>query len=373
LNNAPIGDHNKFIVLLGKFLQNQANQFGFARAARVMNGVVSPSNCTLDGRWIDLNSCGMVNGGVNYSIKSQFYTEHDAPLTYAVELLHAYSKYNNVYLTPEPLIDYYREQFFAYFQHHIGFVLGYSSQLSPQTSEEWKAIALCFYRVIHSGKTVVTERSVFNDTDPVFALIKGLYLSLFSTEAAAPNYDMAGITDENEKNTLSVSFKKLMENTFVQHKPLNGSISESLSQFIITSFVCAMKRAYYSAIFYLPLLEGQVRRFCDGNKPGYIESFINMYCDTADWVYDRQMGSLVLFKSKYVTICISTELGVYSVIEGEKNSREFHSFPSLINFVHTELKDALWICGFNGVYFFDALLSMFNCIEKHEEMLGVAI
>lgn len=371
--SASLGEHNKFIMALGKFLQSQANQFGFARAARIMNGVISASNCTLDGRWIDLNSCSMVNGGVNYSINSQFYTEHEAPLAYAIELLHSYSKYNNVYLKPEPLINYYREQFFTYFQHHVGFVLGYSSQLAPQTSEEWNMITRCFYRVIHSGKAVVTERAKFNRDDPVFALIKALYLSLFSIEAASPNYDIAGIKDNNEKNRLSINFKKLIDNLFTQQNESNEFGHYSLSQFIITSFVCAMKRAYYSAIFYLPLLEGQVRKFCDGNKPEDIDGFINAYCDTVNWVYENQTSNITLFNFGSISIHMDAERYLYSVSDSQNNHRTFNSYASLLNFLHNGLADDLWICGFNGVYFFDALLNMMECIEKNKETLKVAV
>lgn len=371
--SASLGEHNKFIMALGKFLQNQANQFGFARAARIMNGVISPSNCTFDGRWIDLNSCSMVNSGVNYSINSQFYTEHEAPLAYAIELLHSYGKYNNVNLTPEPLVNYFREQFFTYFQHHIGFVLGYSSELPQQTSQEWKAIALCFYRVIHSGKVVVTERAKFNSEDPVFALIKGLYLSLFSTEAAAANYDTAGIINDDEKHTLSANFKNLIESIFSQQKVLNTSSSNSLSQFTIISFLCAMKRAYYSAIFYLPLLEGQVRNFCSNSRPDDIESFINMYCDAANWIYELQSNNVVLFKSSDLSICMDIERHIYSVFCEKNSIRKFNSYTSLLSFLHSELKDELWVCGFNGIYFFDALLNTLQHIETNEKILKVAV
>ena len=370
--SASLGEHNKFIMALGKFLQNQANQFGFARAARIMNGVISPSNCTFDGRWIDLNSCSMIDGGVNYSINSQFYTEHEAPLSYAIELLHSYGKYNNVYLNPEPLINYYREQFFTYFQHHISYVMGFSSQLSQQTSDEWKAIALCFYRVIHSGKAVVTDRAKFNSNDPVSALIKGLYLSLFSNQAAALEYDTAGIIDDSEKDALSTHFKILIENMFTQHKSIKDSGSDSLSQFIVTSFICAMKRACYSAIFYLPLLEGQVRKFCRDSKPVEIEKFINTYCDTANWIYERQESNIILFQSSHLTINMETQQQVYSIFSNNDH-HIFKSYTLLMNFLHEELGGKLLICGFNGVYFFGSLLNILEYVYNDKEMLKVTV
>ena len=88
------GDYNGFVKFIGIYLKKCANQFGFARAMRIMHGALTPSNITLDGRWLDLPIASMLDGGVNYWLYREFYDEHRGPLEVARELLYGYAKYN---------------------------------------------------------------------------------------------------------------------------------------------------------------------------------------------------------------------------------------------------------------------------------------
>jgi len=348
-----LGGHTQFIALLGRFLKNHANQFGFARAARLMNGVISPSNCTMDGRWIDLNSCSLVGGGINYSIQTQFFTEHELPLTYAIELLYSYSKYNGINLDATPLINYYKDQFLAHFQHHIGFVIGYSRDLNFQFSDSWTQVTKAFYQVIHANNTIMVERAIFDKNDPVFALIRALYLSLYSRHADI-EYCKAGLYDQTTQASLSNSFKEVIDAGYNQHILQVENFSLSYHQFIVVAFINSLKRSYYSAAFYLPLLENTVRKFCEKIQTANTEKFVNAYCDTADWIYEFSVSIVTLFKSEDLNIYLDTSTDTYHFKELHI-SHQFQSYKLLFEFLEAQAFEKLWIHDFYALEFFKAL------------------
>jgi hypothetical protein len=364
---ASFAKHNEFIVMLGGFLRNQANQFGFARAARILNGVITESNCTLDGRWIDLNACSFIDGGVNYSTKSQFYTEHELPLTYAIELLHNYSKYNGINLSPEPLVKYYREQFSAYFSHHIGFALGFNTAQVPQDkSPAWQVVAGAFTRVIHAGKSAVTTRAKVNLQDPVIALIRGLYLSLAAAPSTAQAYRLAGITDKREQDGLSENFAITMKDMYADA----DAPQISFAHFVAMCLISAMKRSYLSAIYYLPLLGKSTSEFCYASTPDNIWGFIDSYCKAADWIYEHQTPTVDIFKTPTLTVSLTLFPYQYTTIDALEQTNIFLNFDSLNNFLQSNYKSQLWIGGYDLFQYIDGLHCVLPILESENKLLA---
>jgi hypothetical protein len=358
-------DNNQFILFLGKFLQDCANQFSFARATRVMHGTLSPSNISIDGRWLDLPITSMLSGGVNYSLTSQFYSEHQAPLTYAIELLHSYSKYNKLQLNPAPLIHYYNEQFHAYFRHHIEFVLGLNKNKNgePFDAVHWKPITDVFYRVIHSGKYAVTRPPTPSDTDPVCALIVALFLSIKKSKIAECYFRTAQVFSE-EAEQLSEHFSALMSQDFSLDDSNDGTIGSSREHHYTTCLLSALKRAYLAEIFYSTEVEKNVTAVCNEKSPSDIAPLIDSYKKIADWAFFNILNEIYLFQSHSTAIYYSPKNGQYYLKEMNGEVSHFSSFTSL-HFRVSAMDSALFtINNVEFMKFFGKLNYFMSIVEK---------
>lgn len=83
--------------LLLSYLGNSAKQLAWARASRLTHGALTPSNTSIDGRWLDLSQTSTLPLGVNQRITPQrltFLQESFAPPDFVWEVLHFYNKYN---------------------------------------------------------------------------------------------------------------------------------------------------------------------------------------------------------------------------------------------------------------------------------------
>lgn len=314
-------DTNQFILFLGKFLQNCANQFGFARAVRIMHGTLTPSNITMDGKWLDLPITSMLNGGINQCLTSCFYTEHQEPLKYAVELLHGYAKYNKVLLNPTPLVNYYNEQFDSYFRHYIGYVLGLDLNLVEKLdNKDWEVITTTFHDVIHSGKFLDGSPIKPSISDPVHALIIALFLSIKSSVLAEPYFSTAKI-HKNKIVTLQNSFLNVMRDLW-RRSELHKKYDGKFESFVIRSALIALKRAFLSHLFFAPGISDAVWDLCQNQSLDKVEGFINTYDDISQWAYATENNAITLCKTIFCEI-------TYFALE---NHYIFHDFNEEIVF-----------------------------------------
>ncbi len=136
-----IGSRN-LVSILGGCLQSHARQFAFSRFALIAHNAISESNLCFDGRWIDLPLAGFVNSGKNYLQASSFYSEYKIVLTFITEFSYIYSKYTKNYFNPQPLLEYYVDQFEAYQKVYAGYYFGFSDEMMSVAAEmlEWNDI-----------------------------------------------------------------------------------------------------------------------------------------------------------------------------------------------------------------------------------------
>lgn len=356
------GDSNQFVLFLGKFLQNCASQLGFARAARVMHGTLTPSNITIEGKWLDLPIVSMLGGGVNYCLTSQFYTEHHAPLNYAIELLNGYAKYNKTLLNPAPLVNYYNEQFDAYFRHYIGYVLGFDLELVKELDQDnWKVVADAFAKVIHSG-TRFDNRPIARDPqDPVHSLIAGLFLSLSSPQAAEQCW-VAAKVDASECQKLVASFNHIVLQLWNAETKENRG---SLKSFVVATSLRALKRAYLSEVFYSPLIADTVWKLCQEKTPADIAPLINSYHELAAWIFEPVEESVVLYQSKNINMSYCQLSGEYR-IDTQGALMRFLSYEELsLQLSNSNL--CLDTNQFSFSYYFDRMLEILPSIESYKE------
>jgi hypothetical protein len=324
-------NNQQFIMYVGKFLQNCANQFAFARAMRVLHGTVSPSNISIDGKWLDLPMSTLMTGGVNFTISSQFYSEHQGPLKWAIELLHGFSKYNKTTLNPATLVNYYSEQFDAYFRHYIGYVIGVDLALIKTcSSPEWKKLTDAFGVVIHAGKQVVFQPVVLDENDPVIGLIKCLYFSLMNGTRASYYFKKTNLP-EAEYEDLTKSFRvyvKSLRSTQNQSAPKKY---HSEACFIISSALVAIKRAFLARVFYAKNITDYLwPSFIKDQEITQVSVLIENYKQVGKWIYEEVASSVTLFQSNAIKIVYINLSGEY-LLEAAEATQAFKLFDDLFH------------------------------------------
>ena len=305
-------DPNEFVRYLGTFLASCADQFGFARAARIMHGTLSPSNITMGGQWLDLPLATLLVGGINQSLSSDFYTEHAAPVDYAFELLHGFSKYNGLQLNPAPLANYYAEQFDAHFRMHIGFVLGIEQFVERVGSTKWNAITEAFDAVIHSAVNFTTREISANDNDPFHALIVAFFVSVYSSESAQPFLSQAKISKINGQRIMDHSLE-IMDAVWNLHKTENSFRIKNKHHFFVGMALVALKRAYLSAVFFSPLVAENIWNLCQSKTTDAVTPLIDCYRGLIDWIFDTPNEQIILFQSDVMRIAYKLSEGIYSI------------------------------------------------------------
>lgn len=341
-----------FVHYLGQFLANCANQFGFARAARIMHGALSPSNITMSGQWFDLPLSTLLSGGINQSRSSDFYTEHSAPLNYATELLHGFSKYNGLQLNPAPLVNYYTEQFEAYFRLYIGFVLGILQFVDRLDSVKWKNLTQAFDAVIHRNGSLTIRLVVADDNDPVHALITAFFVSVYSPEAAEPILSSAKISEIDSQRVVTHS-SDIMNTVWKSHQSEYPVKDASKDHFYIATALIALKRAYLATVFYSPLLTENVWDMCKFMRsPDDVSPLISSYIRLADWIFEKSNEQITLFQSDVMEIIYMQSDGTYRVERPGTNLSIYSCYEDLFVFLKTIHRKEFVINDFSFFDFF---------------------
>jgi len=354
-----LGGHDDFKNNFLSIIENNATQFGFAQAARILHGTLSPSNISLDGKWLDLPLAGFVASGTNYCITSNLYTEHKKQLNYLLEMLHNYCKYNYVRMDKQSFVNFYRRIFENSFDLGIAYCLGIQkSAYEHLRSAEFKMIARTFRRIIRSGKHIDVRRSVPTPNDPVKNLIVGSFVSLTDSSQAHCFLSVANL-NENEIKIYSEFFS-----TIVETISLRSKTSRKLT--IILMAIKAIKRAFISDLFYLTSVTEVVSEKISKNDRSLISPLINLYLDIAEWGFKEEENIVTVIKYNNLEIKYFVTSENYQVTYADskgifyKKFEEIYSYhfkqenksrgsfdSSLITYIHT-LNSALF-CIENGI------------------------
>ena len=104
------------------FLRACASQFGYARVHKIVHGAMSPSNISLDGRWLDLSTstfCQDVEHPYHKNTRCQLFFEAMTPTSYIDELFYNINKYVGLKLNPDILLTRYSEAFDAANENYL--------------------------------------------------------------------------------------------------------------------------------------------------------------------------------------------------------------------------------------------------------------
>ncbi|MBP1204561.1 hypothetical protein JOD97_002603 [Duganella sp. 1411] len=308
-NLDAIGGVGRF--LLG-FLAKCASQFAFARLARLMHGGVSPSNLSLDGRWLDMTSTVFLRSDQNNSGTTPvtFYEEIDTPVPVVVELASTYAKYNGCELQVAPLVEFYRARVRAEIDERMLYLFGLDVA-GPFAAEHGADLALlraAGWNLLSSAPPVRKDwPAALPDDDPLTLLVEGLFLSLVDRVrgmakigAALPLFDRS--------YALPDAFRALMEAGVASCAPTGMAI-------------VAMKRARLPEFYFRYRMGDHVRAVIAGGDVAAVRVMLDRIHTVAGWAFDGWLdGRLTVCRGVDAELSLVTG-GAYALAVGGAQRR----------------------------------------------------
>lgn len=316
------GGNKQIIQFLGSFLSNCANQFAFARLFRIYHGVLSPSNISFDGRWLDLTNISFVDGGVNYAEGREltsFYNEIEIMLQIMEEFVYTYTKYNRTEFNIKPLVNYYREEVDSYVAHYAARLLGICPDwiIDHKTSKSYLHLVGKIKQMLSaSPKAVVAAPTGFCVDDSVVSFLEQLFSSFSEGDAA-------------RQDELHGSFSDVFEQAF--------RLARSTcvySSFVTVAAIHSLKKAYFSSFFTRGRIVAQLLALVKKVKPEFFEGYIESHIAVAKWLFEDESSiGAILFKSSEFELRYAGDREKYTVVINHITDEHFMSVRSLRTWV----------------------------------------
>jgi len=324
---------NQFVQFLGKFILSAAQQFAFARAARIAHGGVSPSNICLDGRWIDLTEARFLSGGKNFRGSTPFYDEPQVVIESFTRLIHAFTKCNVCQFNVEPLVRYFHSVFDSCFVHYSLSILGLSNTNLKfvAESEDGKAYVKAFASVILRGKQPVPDTSGGTDpSDPVIAFMRLSYIALANQNDVLPKLCAILGCPSAEALAVTVAFR----NVFRESLALDASEADpqTYRSHAIASAIKALRWAYLSACFYRGAITPRLYQSVGAGDLSALGAFIQGCVDQSKWIFATACsGDVVILETSGVRVGFDQKRCSYIVTAGSE--RTFNRYEDCLDFI----------------------------------------
>lgn len=364
-----LGGQSAVVRALGQFLSACAKQFAFARLHRILHGAISPSNVSLDGRWLDLTTTTFIDGCRNVASYPQnlpFLEEWTDIHVIVEEFLYNFGKYTLRDFDVLPLSKYYNEQYEANLVMFSSGVLGLPLGLGfgGKNIDSLRMICSCLVHIASSKPEVdFNSPRDFDVNDPMVLFLERLFLSLRATDAGFELYRGANIKGPISSE-ITVAYMNLLEEAYESEFVGTGMTREV---FLKKTMIKALRKAYFSALFYKEKLLGHIRTFMRSARPENISGFIERYDGAAQWLYgdmDTSEDVVVAWSpGSTITMKLSTGAFEYSHGESSSNSEEFYSIATLKQSIEEEPYRVLRISGYSLK---KNLIRMLEQVEVHE-------
>lgn len=315
---------SSFVLLLEQFLENCADQLSFCRMARFSHNVLSASNLTMDGRFLDTSVCSFVHAGTNFSQVTAFYQEPLVPLQIVAEMLHLIEKYTFKKIPLDHFLQFYEKKFQRYAHVNLGFIFGVSRDVSHKAAYDgsWVILSNLIESYIVSGKREKTHRlPTIHNRDILNEL---LATSLF---AAVHN-----VTPQNTNEHLD-RFLCAMTNALDHLFTFYSELYNDKSQFIKVVAIQVLKRAYLSSFFFLTYISKMVDEAVDTGISSNVSKTIHSSELAMNWIYeDLGNQDCTLFESESVQINYLVDTDEFQVNEHDlvvfssQDAQEFLKF-----------------------------------------------
>jgi hypothetical protein len=333
--------HNHFIQFLGKFILSSAKQFGFARAARIAHGGVTPSNICLDGRWIDLTEGRFLSSGKNFRGLTPFYDEPQVIAEVVTQLMYVFGKSNVSRFNVDPLLRYFQSTFDSCFAFYSLCILGLpEANLSDiAESEDGKAFAKAYSSVILQGKRPVADLpDRLDPDDPVIAFMQLAYLSLADIEASLSKLGAILRCPPADALPVVTAFRNVFRRAIA---PLDEEVAlEAFRSQAIASAIKALRWAYLSSYFYRDRITSHLYHVVDNKELSDLGAFIQKCVDQSRWIFATACsGDVAIVETVDVRVGFDQARSVYTVTAGsERTFQRYEDCLAFINACHPDLR-----------------------------------
>jgi len=360
--------HNSFVMYLGKFLANSANQFAFAKLFRIAHGAFSPSNVCFDGRWLDLTNMTMVPTGTNYAAEKDavpFLAELLSPLSVVEQVLYGYGKYNYTDLNMAVLTKYYYEQIDSYFLHYIVKLFGIDPSEIENTVAvaERKILIKPVIRLIEANKQVsVAFPNIDNKMDSMQFWIETLFISLTKTsEHAAP----LNICEKDID-----AFKSLFFSSYQSQD--NSDLS--FSGYVSSALIKSLRKLYYAPFFYLGRIKNNIDEFLSVADQDELANHIHSYSDGASWIFDHKdtPTSIVIFSSENISITYNSVENSYELKIKYEEYNTICAGTDVLTKINLHDEDQFMVGGYCFKAGLIRMMEMLGTMEKLEVSTTIA-
>ncbi|WP_370978241.1 hypothetical protein [Agaribacterium sp. ZY112] len=340
--NELLGGKNGYIQFMGKYLSASANQLAFAKIYGIAHNALSPSNISLDGRWVDTWE---TNYGVGRLYKSDLNPslnfEQERIIAQVQECVLSFAKFNRIELNPDVLSKYYIEQSQAYFEYYIPFLLGLDGvDLSDPKIKS--CIEVLSKKISSDVCSLAMGLESYSDRYQNSLLV--IFLSeLFSSAVAL--YEEGG-------ERVSVETSACLE-LWKQAAKEAGVSQENVLHFAMSKIIVSMRRAYFVRIFNMDSyvysnsdesLKEYVYKQCDSDdKFNCVPRFIEGVRESIKWIMATPVDSaVVLFETCSIKVTFDYSDSKYTFVDQYLNKTFlFSSFDELKGFLHSRHKDLI--------------------------------
>ena len=349
--NKVHGGTSGVINLIGDFLRNCAAQFAFSRAHRLQHGVLSPSNISISGQWLDLANVSFVNSGINFSSgegQVPFYLEPDAILNYAHRLCLIYSRSIGIDLNFGPLENYFHEAFDHYLRIFTLDALGLSKKLirAPCASEALENIFREFNELLMKNAETIRFACPISleSADAVIDYIEKMYRGYSIARDAGPELEY---------------FSMLVRLSY----DLDG-ISVKYPSFIVGRAIIALKKALFSASLCSGRLKGALSVLIRENCGRYLDKLIQQHIKAFSWIFQGPKNSrITMIDFNGIEVAFDETKHVYMVSRRGKNIALFSRAHDLHDWVKSKLIQECSVFGFD---FFPGIQEMLRALSSIE-------
>ena len=366
---AKFDDNNGFIRYLGTFILSSAKQFAFALAARITHGGMTPSNISLDGRWLDLTEARFLSGGKNLGRLLPFYDEPQIVIQIVCELAHIFGKSNRVNFQVEPLIKYYQKVFKNCFAFYSLPILGMPpiDMTNISATESGTLLADSFLAVIKRSKKVVRDIDDLPDPDdPVIKYIRSLYLSLANDDSHLATLNPLLSDSGVDASSVVAAFRDVFFQSIAMVQP-----HEQITSARNSSIACAIKAlrwACLSAYFYKKNIILQLYFTTHDKSPRHVGEYITECINYSEWIFSTATtGSITILQTDAVRITFEEARGIYLLTDNE--THEFEHYADCLAFVVRTYPHFVLGKNFDPLFYLNSISGVLAKLEAQEPQL----
>jgi hypothetical protein len=254
----------------------------------------------------------MVPTGTNYAAAKDtvpFLAEPQEPINVVQQVVYNYSKYNFTDLNIVPLVNYYYEQFNAYFLHYLIGLFGLDyHQLDHKIGlAERQVIARYITKVIDGNRQVsVAFPDDTGNKDSLESIVEALFLSL------------SGLSGSYGLTSVQQSFNALFALAYQQ----STTSPQAEKSFVTSAMIRSLRKLYFAPCFYLGRMKAHIAQFVASHDHSEITGYIDSYALVAAWLFDKHDSpeQMAVYVSPNVTVDYSLLDETFSVTVGDELS-----------------------------------------------------